>query len=36
MPQSFVTYHGCNIHCYKDGTRKEVAYHCVKPTSFPF
>ena len=36
MLQSFVIYHGCNWHCYKDGTRKEVEYHCHKPTSFPF
>ena len=36
MPQSFVNYHGCNQHCYKDGTRKQVQYHCVKPTTFPF
>ena len=36
MPQSFVTYHGCNQHCYKDGTRKEILCHCIKPTSFPF
>ena len=36
MPQSFVTYHGCSNHCYTDGTRKEVIYHCVKPTSIPF
>ena len=36
MPQSFVTYHGCSNHCYTDGTRKEVIYHCIKSTSFPF
>ena len=36
MPQSFVTYHGCNLHCFKDGTRKEMVYHCIKPTSFPY
>ena len=36
MPQSFVTYHGCNLHCFKDGTRKQVSYHCSKPTLFPY
>ena len=36
MPHSFNTYHGCNLHCFKDGTRKQVTYHCVKPTLFPY
>ena len=36
MPQSFITYHGCNSHCFKDGTRKQVVYHCLKPTLFPY
>ena len=36
MPQSFVTYHGCNLHCFKDGTRKQITYQCSKPTSFPY
>ena len=36
MPQSFVTYHGCSQHCYKDGTRRRILYYCVKPTTFPF
>ena len=36
MPQSFVTYHGCSMHCYKDGTRRQVKYHCLKPTTYPF
>ena len=36
MPQNFITYHGCKWHCFKDGTRKEITYHCEKPTLFPF
>ena len=36
MPQSFVKYHGCNQHCYKDGTREQVQYHCSRATIFPF
>ena len=36
MPQSFNTYHGCNLHCFKDGTRKHVTYHCSKATLFPY
>lgn len=36
MPQSFNTYHGCNLYCFKDGTRKQIAYHCTKPTLFPY
>ena len=36
MPQGFVNYHGCNLHCFKDGTRKEVVYSCIKPTLFPY
>ena len=36
MPQIFVRYHGCNQHFYKDGTRKQVSYHCVKATTYPF
>ena len=36
MPQSFSVYHGCNLHCFKDGTRKQVTNHCSKPTLFPY
>ena len=36
MPQSFINYHGCNLHCFKDGTRKQIVYHCSKPTLFPY
>ena len=36
MPQNFITYHGCDMHCYKDGTRRQVVYHCSKPSLFPY